>query len=314
MNMLDQVSKDLVDADELGVALTPESISSAQEKLTQEEAGIEARREALLRDIRESTEAHLVEEKVNVPDIGEASQTLVNLQSQQEEVGSAIRQIESRVTELSTVRQLLEDESSKLLRAREAGSVLADLRVTHCPACDRHLDQAPDDCSCYVCGRPVNGQQTVSASRRIEFESEQLQSVREETNQLLRELAEELKAKREVLRDVAEQLIQWKAVMRPVRRVAAALLPPELFFLDVSYGRVQEKGQQLTRLKAVLDQREQLAADIQKGKRRGYKLDCVNGHRKNDTKETRWPSTSTSLTNCWRITRSQKTSLAKTGY
>jgi len=44
----------------------------------------------------------------------------------------------------------------------------------------------------------------------------------------------------------------------------------------------------------------------------GCKLSCVNGHRKNDTKETRWPSTSTSSTNCWRTTRSQKTSSAKT--
>src|ERR1035441_9619770 len=97
MNMLDQVSKDLVGADELGVALTPESIASAQEKLAQEATGIEARREDLLRDIRESTEAHLVEKKVNVPDIGEASQTLVDLQSQQEEVGSAIRSEERSV-------------------------------------------------------------------------------------------------------------------------------------------------------------------------------------------------------------------------
>src|ERR1035438_852622 len=45
--------------------------------------------------------------------------------------------------------------------------------------------------------------------------------------------------------------------------------------------------------------------------RGGCKLNCVNGHRKNDTKETRWPSTSTSSTNCWRTTRSPKTSLAK---
>src|ERR1039457_3580140 len=176
-----------------------------------------------------------------------------------------MRHIESRVTELSAVRQLLEDESSKLLRAKEAGSVLADLRVTHCPACDRHLDKGPDDYSCYVCGRPMNGhQETTSASRRIEFESEQLHSELEETNQLLRELAYELKGKRAVRRDVAERLAEWKAVMRPVRQAAAALLPPELFLLDVTYGRVQEKGQQLIRIKAVLDQREQLAADIQK--------------------------------------------------
>src|SRR5664280_559398 len=47
---------------------------------------------------------------------------------------------------------------------------------------------------------------------------------------------------------------------------------------------------------------------------RGCKKDCVNGHRRDHTKETRWLSTSNSLTNCWRTTRSPKTSLAKTVY
>src|SRR5450432_1283484 len=41
---------------------------------------------------------------------------------------------------------------------------------------------------------------------------------------------------------------------------------------------------------------------------RGYKLNCVNGHRKDHTKETRWQSTSNSSTSCWRVIRSQKTS------
>ncbi len=39
----------------------------------------------------------------------------------------------------------------------------------------------------------------------------------------------------------------------------------------------------------------------------GHKLNCVNGKRKDDTKETRWLLTSDSLTSCWPTTRSQKT-------
>jgi len=41
---------------------------------------------------------------------------------------------------------------------------------------------------------------------------------------------------------------------------------------------------------------------------RGYKLNRVNGHRKDHTKETRWLSTSNSSTSYWRTTRSQRTS------
>jgi transposase len=40
----------------------------------------------------------------------------------------------------------------------------------------------------------------------------------------------------------------------------------------------------------------------------GCKVNCVNGHRKAHTKESRWQSTSDSSTSCWRTTRSQRTS------
>ena len=40
-------------------------------------------------------------------------------------------------------------------------------------------------------------------------------------------------------------------------------------------------------------------------------MDCVNGHRKEHTKETRWLWTSDSSTSCWWTTRSQKTSWGK---
>jgi hypothetical protein len=42
--------------------------------------------------------------------------------------------------------------------------------------------------------------------------------------------------------------------------------------------------------------------------KRRYKVNCVNGHRRDQTKETRWQSTSNSSTSYWRTTRSQKTS------
>ncbi|HEY4363588.1 MAG TPA: DDE-type integrase/transposase/recombinase, partial [Bryobacteraceae bacterium] len=42
----------------------------------------------------------------------------------------------------------------------------------------------------------------------------------------------------------------------------------------------------------------------------GYKLNCVSGHRKEQTRKTRWLLTLNSSTNCWLGTRGQKTSLA----
>ncbi len=57
--------------------------------------------------------------------------------------------------------------------------------------------------------------------------------------------------------------------------------------------------------------RERLSAEtirdeVARG-RRGYKLNCVNDHRKEHTEETRWLSTLNSSTSCWRTIKSQKT-------
>jgi uncharacterized Zn finger protein (UPF0148 family) len=265
MKMLDQVSKELVDTESLSVSLTPESIEAAQDKLLNEAKEIEKQREILLREIRQGAEKELILQKSVVPDIEGVSQRLVDAQGEMEKVRLAIKQADARINELDTVRQLLQDETEKLLRAKEAGSVLADLRVTHCPACDQQLEKSADDHHCYVCGRVVAPEGGSSAAaRRIDFESEQLRSELEETKPLLKELTQERDNKRELLRHLSEESVELQGILRPVRQAAASVLPPELFLMDVHYGRVQEKSQQLTRIRAVLDQRGQLAADILK--------------------------------------------------
>ena len=69
MTMLDSISKDLVGADELGVALTPESIEAAKEKLKKEELELAAQRQNLLFKIRSSAEGALADKKETVPDL-----------------------------------------------------------------------------------------------------------------------------------------------------------------------------------------------------------------------------------------------------
>jgi hypothetical protein len=263
MSLLDQVSKELVDVNEIGVALTPESIEAAQAKITEELQSIERKRRSLLVGIRQGAQSALAHQKADVPDIENLSQWLVDMQNEQEEVARAIARIDSRITEVRTMHQLVKDEVAKLLRAKEAGSVLADLRVTHCPACDQELEKHGDEDSCYVCGRHVRSPgDTSSATKRIEFETEQLHSELEETEQLQLELTDDLQAKREQHKELTRTIAEITATLRPVRQAAAAVLPPELFLLDVGYGRAQEKRQQLIRIRTVLDQREQLAADI----------------------------------------------------
>jgi rubrerythrin len=264
MTMLDRISKDLVGVDELGVALTPESIEAAKDNLEKEELRLAAQRKTLLAEIKSSAEATLTEKEGRIPDVAAISERLVNLQAEMEALGSAIKQTEARIAEVSTVKDLLTDELEKLKRAADAGAVLADLRVTHCPACDQPITKTSDPGECYVCGRPTLGDANVLQTRRIQFENEQVQSELEETHQLLAQLAKDRTAKLNRHRHLSEQIAELNKSMRPIRQAAAAVLPPELFLLDVQYGRIQEKMQQLVRIRGVLDQRDILADEIQR--------------------------------------------------
>jgi hypothetical protein len=181
---------------------------------------------------------------------------------------------------MKNLRQLLSEESQKLTRAQEASYVLADLRVTHCPACDQALEKSSDDCTCYVCKRTlpaVDG--SARPSKRIEFETEQVQSELEETGELIKELESDLDQKLFQQRQLTESIAGIKALLRPIRQAAAAVLPPELFILDANYGGIQEKARQLARIKNVLSQRESIAEEIQ-----AVKVEISNLESKVDTK------------------------------
>lgn len=261
MSILDQISSELVGADELGVALTPESLAAAKQRLQNDESVLVDQRKQLLEQVRTAIERPSNEKRL--PDVNSLSERLVNLEAQFEEVGTAIRKIQARIDEVNTLNLLLTDELSKLERASEAGAMLADLRVTNCPACDRPIDKSQTgDGSCYVCRRPTDGEQTSGATRRLEFEKEQVESERQESKQLLASLKtdhEKLRAQQVTIR---ESLASLRISLKPVRQAAAAVMPPELFLLDVEFGRIQEKTQQLSRIEAVLAKRETVAEDI----------------------------------------------------
>ncbi len=263
MTMLDSISKDLVGADELGVALTPESIEAAKEKLKKEELELAAQRQNLLFKIRSSAEGALADKKETVPDVASISDRLVNLRAEIEALGSAIKQTEARLAEIAAMKDLLSDEIERLKRTEDAGSVLADLRVTHCPACDQPISRHSSPGECYVCGQPTAADTNTFQCRRIQFEREQLQSELEETDQLLLQLGQDRTTKRNRHRHLSEQLAELDNAIQPIRQAAAAVLPPELFLLDVRYGRIQERLQQLGRVQGVLDQRQILANEIQ---------------------------------------------------
>jgi hypothetical protein len=262
MSMLDQISRELVGAQEFGVALTPQSIGDARRRLKAEEDDLTARRSDLLGKVRSDTEAALTESKRPVPDIPQLSETLVALEVQRDGILKTMTAVSSRLTEMRNMKQLLADETERLGRAREGARVLSDLRVTHCPSCDRPTEPQADSNTCYVCGREMPSARPQYQARRVDFEIQRVNGEVDEVTQVIAALERELQINSVARRHTEEGIERLKAMLRPVRQAAAAVMPEELFVVDVGLGRIQEKNQQLTRIERVLSQRDELAAEI----------------------------------------------------
>jgi hypothetical protein len=97
---------------------------------------------------------------------------------------------------------------------------------------------------------------------RIQFELEQLRSEAGEMDELISGLAAEINSQHKRLDGVGEEIRHTQQLLRPVRVAAAAILPPELTIADMSIGRLQEKRNQLVRIKSSLGRRDAIATQI----------------------------------------------------
>jgi DNA repair exonuclease SbcCD ATPase subunit len=262
MSVLDEISKELIGAQELGVALTPESLSAAKSRQEDEAKTLIQRRQEFLEGLRSNVEQASESSQKALPDVSSISDELVRLETEYGDHETRARKIYARIEDIKILQNLLRDELSKLERATEAGAVLADLKVTHCPACDQPIEKHTSDDKCYVCGREIDEEQKQAANKRLIFEKEQIENELEESKQLLENLTADYKQSLATRDSIREALSSLRAKLRPVRQAAAALLPPELFLVDVEYGRVQEKVKQLSRIETVLGRRETLASEI----------------------------------------------------
>jgi predicted nucleic acid-binding Zn-ribbon protein len=264
MSVLSQVSKDLLSAEEIGVGLTPQSLAAARsridtniERLRQEREAVLSALSATLRSQENpSTEGH--------SRLDELSEESAALTSRYEDLRCASERTRTRLHELTTYRASVEQEVSRLERAMKAGSVLADLKVTHCPVCDRPLSSSSDDgTACYLCHRPMEAVSGSGSLDRLDLEIEQAKAVLAEATEMVN-LADRDRQRIEAEASrVKTRMAELQGMLRPVRTAAAAVLPPEIGVIDMSIGQLQEQLAQIDRVNHSLGYRDVLTQQIQ---------------------------------------------------
>ncbi|OGR34883.1 MAG: hypothetical protein A2091_13655 [Desulfuromonadales bacterium GWD2_61_12] len=258
VRVLQDVAVEVVGQPEMTVAVTPESILESRQRLNARLAEIDTAKAAVLENYDKKA-------SIDNPEFDTAKTNLESLHEELGKIESERNEIVRRYSELTEYAKSLEAELARFTRVKAGASVFADLKVTHCPACDQEIkDQILDTDHCPVCGRiHVGANDNISAgSRRIEFEEHQVSEELDELRQLVKEIEQELRSFDVQISEVIQRIQEEKRSVNSARALSVRAIPPELALFDQEIGRILSQLQQLQRIERTLGTREEMNAKI----------------------------------------------------
>lgn len=258
---LSELAGDLVTTEGLELTVNAEMVRLAEERINGKLDELRGNRNATLTDGRDKVIA--THSRGRIDALSEKRATLI---VEREEQFVQIKATDERLEEMKRYRDDLINELSRLHRAEDAGSVFADLKVTHCPACDQPVAaQVLDEVNCHLCHQhlPLEPMVEGMGAARLQFENDRLTGELQEAEALLGVLERE--SKRLVHRHAAlnEQLREAENELAPARQAVSALVNEDLRAIDMAMGELNERQRQVQRLKGALELGAQLTTQIQ---------------------------------------------------
>lgn len=259
--MLDQVSKGLIQEDEIQVGITESSLDAAISKIQIRITAINGQKKDILQSLIDKS---FVDDSVSTLRINDLEGQWRKLTEEREEILNRLSATDQRLEELSKYRYSLNSEIDRITRTERAGRILSGLKVTNCPVCDQSIDHLPhEDGSCYLCRQDwivIGNDESVES--RIDFELDQIRGEIEEIDTLIDSINQSRQSdmiRRKLLTDGIHTV---ESRLKPFRDAFASIFPPELALLDMEIGRLHERINQLERMRLTLDLRTKISQDI----------------------------------------------------
>jgi len=253
--VLSDVAREVVAAPGLSVAITPASLDQAMIEIQAELASAESERQRLVQSQTDEDNEPVVS------DLAEETAQLTHILAR---LADEQRALADRLHEVVEYRTRVDAEKSRLRRAQTAGKTLGRLPVSCCPVCESPVNAERDPDRCQLCGQVSNlAGDYPAADERVQFEIDQLSEESREIEQLeaalksqLAAVTGELGSARSDLKSVSDRLASLTShawMGESVARVAAS---------DIGIGRLQERLDQLNRVGALLQNRDDHGARI----------------------------------------------------
>ena len=267
VDMLQEVSRELIVSRDLSVAFTPESIQTAKDRLRSQIDELYTKRKNILEDLKQkvTSESETAEEEIGLDQVNSISEQIVGYRTRVEDLYESLSQVRKRLNELREYFEVVQNEEKKLKRVLSAGSIMGQLKAKHCPVCDSAVEHEHTNIEfCYLCKKPqkLNDQAIEAGRARIDFDLRQLQAERLELNQLILELEKEEKDRVAEIQNIETEIRRLKSRLKPINIAVATILPPDLGLIEQEIGGLEEQILQMDRITETLEKRSDLATQI----------------------------------------------------
>lgn len=257
---LDELAREILGEGQLTVSASPLSVADAVQRLKQRAEGIKQSRAQLISQAADSTlpAGH----RHDVEALGERRATILAEleQSTRRHIG-----VLERMTDIRRYEADLASELERIDRAETAGAVLGDLRITHCPACDRPIhDTTPKADRCFLCHQADDNEfvDRDMGMTRIRFERDRIAAELKEASDLVTVLVRDSEREEQAIRLLKEDLGTVDRAIAPTREIVAPLVQEDVSALDMKLGELSERQRQLVRVSAAVELGEQIGNEI----------------------------------------------------
>ncbi|MFQ6310100.1 hypothetical protein [Lysobacter capsici] len=256
---LKDLALEVLSEPELTVEVNEQSVVDASSRL-------EKKQEALLSQRRELLTSSLLSLQAGQRGI---AQTLGDqraaLLSRLEDLQRSLLGHTERFDEMNRYADSLRDELDRMERASDAGHLLADLKVTHCPACDQTVkpSSVPDD-ECFLCHQQLPDEPRFEelGAVRLRFERDRILSDKKEAQDLISVIGDEIsELRKEVVRGT-EDLRSINNKLAPVRESVSAIAQDAVSAIDMQLGEFSERQRHLKRIGDAVNSGKRLTEEI----------------------------------------------------
>jgi len=255
---LQLITSELLHHEELSVVVTEESIERTEQRILGELEKLKAERTRILGELEEKRAQHFDKHLIV------AKQKRADLQARLEGISKDRVRSAERAGELMAYQSVLKGELSKLRRAQVSGELMADLKVTQCPACDQKIAPTHEVDVCYLCGRrhSLSQHDVGGASKRIAFEVDRILEENSELDELIWELSSEIDSFEKSAQDATRELRFSERELSSAAQAADALVPPDYELISQQEGKLMEQLRQLRGVREAVNQKRCLVAKI----------------------------------------------------